>query len=68
MLHPHFLLLVMSLIGKGCGAMEMWGICSPISRPIHSPDKTSGTGTEEEEVSGFTAAYFLWSMGPCGQE
>lgn len=49
----------MCLIGAGCGVVGMWGICSPISLPIRSPDKAFGT--EEGEVSGFTAAHVLWS-------
>lgn len=56
MLRLHFLILVnVSLIGTGCGVVWMWGICSPISLPIRSPDKACETGAEEEEASGLTA-------------
>ena len=61
----HFLLLVnVSLIGTGCVAVGMWGICSPISLPIRSPDKAFGTRAGEEEVSGFTAGRLPVERGP----
>lgn len=65
MLRLYFPLLVsVSLIGTGCGVVEMWGICSPISLPIRSPDKAFGTWAEEGEVSGFTAALLPVELGP----
>lgn len=65
MLRLYFLLLVnVSLIGTGCGVVGMWGICSPISFPIRSPDKAFGTRAEEEEVSGFTAGQLPVEHGP----
>lgn len=57
--------LVMALIGTGCSAAWMWRISSPINLPTRSPGKSFRTEAEEEEVSGFTATHFLWSMGPC---
>lgn len=46
----------------------MWGICSPISLPIRSPDKAFRTGQRKRKWVGLQQAYFLQSMGPCGQE
>lgn len=51
-----FLLFSVSSIGTGCGDVGLRGICSPVSLHICNPDKAFGT--EEEEVSEFTASLF----------